>query len=233
LAHTAARLMIDTVRSGLALIGILTFVANAAFGALDVPLDAYRSAAADGATGTVAGRAVDEADRRAAADEPRVGLAVTLVPRSRALLDELGGIKRRLRSEPSTYPTSARAVVQARRTYERALAAAGAGDLVRYTPGSVDGTFQLEQVPVGDWLLLVEHAVFKSKPGPIQGRQEWQTFRKQEQFLGYYAVTFWLEEVRVSRGDTATVELTERNAWMTGIEEKRTPDAMPPRRPAR
>ena len=213
----------------LALLVVATVASGAA---LDVSLDAYRTAAADGATGTVAGRAVDEADRRSVPDEPRAGIGVTLIPRSRALLEELAEIKRRVRSQPTTYPTSARAVVEARRTYERALAAAGAGDLVRYVPGSADGTFQLEQVPAGEWLLLVEHAVFVNKPGPVQGRQEWATFRKQSQFLGYYTVTFWLAEMRVSRGQTATIELTERNAWMTGIEEKRTPDAQPPRRPA-
>jgi len=46
---------------------------------------------------------------------------------------------------------------------------AGAGDLVRYVPGSADGTFQLERVPVGHWILLVEHAVFVNKPGPLKG----------------------------------------------------------------
>ncbi|PYO01582.1 MAG: hypothetical protein DMD91_07185 [Candidatus Rokuibacteriota bacterium] len=219
------------VRPGLLALAALVVASAASGGGLDVTIDAYRAAATDGATGTVTGRAIDESDRRSAPDEPRVGIGVTLVPRSRALLEELGGIKRRVRSQPTTYPTSARAVVEARRNYERALATAGAGDLVRYVPGSADGTFQLEHVPIGEWVLLVEHAVFVNKPGPIQGRQEWTTFRKEPQFLGYYAVTFWLEELRVARGETAAVELTERNAWMTGIEEQRTPEPKPPRRP--
>ena len=47
------------------------------------------------------------------------------------------------------------------------------------------------------------------------------------------AVTFWLDELRVGRGETATVQLSERNAWMTGIDEKWTPGPQPPRRPAR
>src|SRR5262249_39458383 len=140
---------------------------------------------------------------------------------------------RRVRAEPTTYPTSARAVVEARRQYERALTDAGAGDLVRYAPGSADGTFELDRVPAGDWVLLVEHAVFVNKPGPLPSRQEFETFRKNPQFLGYYAVTLWLEEVKVARGETATFELNERNAWMVGIDEKRTPDARPPQRPAR
>ena len=222
-----------SVRQALYALAVLV-VATTAFGApLDVSLDAYRAAAADGATGTVVGRAVDEADRRNSPDEPRVGIGVTLVPWSRSLVEELEEIKRRVRVQPATYPTSARSVVEARRTYERALTGAGAGDLVRYVPGSADGTFQLERVPVGHWILLVEHAVFVNKPGPAQGRQEWGTFRRKPQFLGYYAVTFWLDEVQVSRGETATVELTERNAWMTGIDEKWTPGPQPPRRPTR
>jgi hypothetical protein len=209
-------------------------VATVAFAApLDVSLDAYRAAAADGATGTVVGRAVDEADRRNSPDEPRVGLGVTLVPLSRTLLDELEEIKRLARVKPATYPTSARSVVEARRTYERVLSEAGAGNLVRYAPGSADGTFQFDQVPVGQWMLLVEHGVFVSKPGQAQTSQEWSTFRKKPQFLGYYAVTFWLHKLQVSRGETATVELNERNAWMTGIDEKWTPGPQPPRRPTR
>ncbi|OLD95397.1 MAG: hypothetical protein AUG80_16810 [Candidatus Rokubacteria bacterium 13_1_20CM_4_68_9] len=79
----------------------------------------------------------------------------------------------------------------------------------------------------------MEHAVFVNKPGQAQGAQEWNTFRKRPQFLGYYAVTFWLDELRVARGETATVQLSERNAWMTGIDEKWTPGPEPPRRPAR
>jgi len=207
-------------------------VATTALGApLDVSLDAYRAAAADGATGTVAGRAVDEADRRNTPDEPRVGIGVTLVPSSRALLNELEEIKRLARVRPATYPTSARSVVEARRAYERVLSEAGAANLVRYAPGSADGTFQFDQVPAGEWILLVEHSVFVSKPGPAQTSQEWSTFRKKAQFLGYYAVTFWLDKLQVSRGETATVELNERNAWMTGIDEKWTPGPQAPRRP--
>ncbi len=222
-----------SVRQGRYALAVLA-MATAAFGApLDLSLDAYRVAAADGATGTVAGRAVDEADRRNSQDEPRVGIGVTLVPWSRTLLDELQEIKRRVRVKPATYPTSARSVVEARRTYERALNSAGAGDLVRYAPGTADGTFQFEHVPAGQWILIVEHAVFVNKPGQAQGAQEWDTFRKRPQFLGYYAVTFWLDELRVGRGETATVQLSERNAWMTGIDEKWTPGPEPPRRPAR
>jgi len=214
-------------------LGAVVLAANVGVAALDVSIDAYRTAEAGGAMGTVSGRAMDETDRRSAPDEPRVGVAVTLVPRSDALLGQLREIKRRVRAEPTTYPTSARAVVEARRRYERALTDAGAGDLVRYVPGSADGTFELDRVPAGDWVLLVEHAVFVSKPGPLPSRQEFDTFRKNPQFLGYYAVTLWLEEVKVARGETATFELNERNAWMEGLDEKRTPDAGAPRRPAR
>src|SRR5262245_13683724 len=227
---TTRGMMIRQAKYAFAVLG----VATAAFAApLDVALDAYRAAVADGATGTVAGRAVDEADRRNTPDEPRVGIGVTLVPSSRALLNELEEIKRLARVKPATYPTSARSVVEARRAYERVLSEAGAGSLVRYAPGSADGTFQFDQVPAGQWMLLVEHAMFVNKPGQVQTSQEWSTFRKKPQFLGYYAVTFWLDKLQVSRGETATVELNERNAWMTGIDEKWTPGPQPPRRPTR
>src|SRR5262249_31592345 len=83
LAYTTARGM--SLRQGRYALAVLA-MATAAFGApLDLSLDAYRVAAADGATGTVAGRAVDEADRRNSQDEPRAGLGQTRGPATRKL----------------------------------------------------------------------------------------------------------------------------------------------------
>ena len=113
-----------TIRQAGCALAVLAMVTTGFAAPLDVALDAYRAAAADGATGTVAGRAVDEADRRNSQDEPRVGIGVTLVPWSRTLLDELQEIKRRVRVQPATYPTSARSVVEARSS--RRTAATGA-----------------------------------------------------------------------------------------------------------
>src|SRR5437899_7325371 len=210
LANTTIRGM--SVRQALYALAVLV-VATAASGApLDVSLDAYRAAAADGATGTVVGRAVDEADRRNSPDEPRVGIGVTLVRWARSLVEELEEIKRRVRVQPATYPTSARSVVEARRTYERALNSAGAGDLVRYAPGTADGTFQFEHVPAGQWILIVEHAVFVNKPGQAQGAQEWNTFRKRPQFVGYDPDTFWTDALRVGRVETSIGKLRDGNA---------------------
>src|SRR2546428_10592857 len=80
LANTTARGM--SVRQGRYALAVLA-MATAAFGApLDLSLDAYRVAAADGATGTGAGRDVGEADRRHRQDAPPGGLGAPLGPRS-------------------------------------------------------------------------------------------------------------------------------------------------------
>ncbi|HXF96575.1 MAG TPA: hypothetical protein VNI61_10805, partial [Gemmatimonadales bacterium] len=101
----------------------------------------------------------------------------------------------------------------------------GGSDLLRRAVSGPDGTFLVPEVPAGPWLLLGERRVWVDKPGPGLSRRERQIFRDRPRLLGYHAVTFWVREVPVLPGDRVSVELTDRNAWMTGIAEKRGPGA--------
>jgi hypothetical protein len=150
---------------------------------------------------------------------------VTLVPRSQALLDRLAALKRALRDDPRRYSSSAEAVSAARQAYEQALARQGSGPLVRRAVSAADGAFDLGTVPAGPWLLLAERSVFVERPGPAPSRRDRQVFGERTRLLGYYTLTFWLREVSVEPGGIVMVELTDRNAWLTGISEKRAPGA--------
>ncbi len=184
-------------------------------------LDGYLRAAAEGRSGTVTGQAVGGPASPDGPDRPLGRLAVTLVPASPALLDRLREVRERARDDLAAYRRSAEAFAGVRRWYEQQLSEAGAGHLVRSTSTGEDGRFELQDVPAGAWLLLAEHAVRVRTPG--SGNRPGRAFRPQPRLVAYHAVTVWVREVVVEPGQTTTVELTERNAWMTGIAEERQP----------
>lgn len=221
LADPSRRLSVSGV-----LVGLLLLVSGpAAPVALDVPIQAYRAAAEAGAVGTVAGRAVADPKR---AGEPPAGLddvSVTLVPRSEALLVELERIRGQARRDADAYRSSARDVARARQGFERALARAGDADLVRFTAVEPDGAFVLGQVPAGAWLLVAQRAVFVPIAGDPPSRRERESFQPRSRLTGYLAVTIWLRELTVRSGESETVELTDRNAWMRAIAEERAPQS--------
>ncbi len=224
LAHEAPRGAAG-MSARLALVGLL--VAAAAFAAaLDVPTERYRQAADAGAVGTIAGRAFEEPRRKTEADRPLGDVGVTLLPRSEDFLARLGAMKVRMRADVAFYQESAAALIAARREFERALSAAGAGDLVRFVRVNPDGTFELS-VPAGDWILMAHRAVFVAKAtkppkGVYRGHE---IFATNPAMLGYYAVGVWLREVTVGVGQATIVDLHDRNLWVTAIEEKRDLDA--------
>jgi rhodanese-related sulfurtransferase len=192
---------------------------------LDVRPEEYRQAAAAGAVGGVAGRTVGETGRRAAPELPLADVSVTLLPRSEALLARLADIKTMARRDLGVYRESARRIADARRQLERALTEAGAGDLVRYTAVAPDGTFEVEGLPAGRWLLLAQRAEFVSKPTPPPRPRESTIYRREPLMKGYYAVTLWLEELTIAGGQSQRLELSDRNAWMTAIVEERALDS--------
>lgn len=192
----------------------------------DLPPAAYEEAERAGSAGSVRGRAYLEPGRLGGADQPLAALTVTLLPRSEGLLVRLAALKRQLREEPRRYPSSAEAVTAARLDYEQALARGGGERLVRRAVSGPDGTFEFGTVPAGPWLLVAERTVFVERSGPAQPRRERQVFGERPRLLGYQTVTFWVREVSVLPGAQVTVELNDRNAWLTAVTEKRTPDAV-------
>jgi hypothetical protein len=50
-------------------------------------------------------------------------------------------------------------------------------------------------------------------------------YQTQARMQGFQSVTIWLWTLTVSPGETATLELTDRNAWFRGVVEERVLDA--------
>jgi hypothetical protein len=205
---------------------LLLAAAGALAASLDVRVEAYRQAVAAGAVGTVAGRALaEDLHRRRASEQPLGEISVTLLPRSESLLVELHRIKDRARADLDAFRTSALAIADARRAYERALWEAGAPELVRFAAVAPDGRFVLEGVPAGSWLLVAQRAVYVAKGAAHGARRDREVFAPRLSLAGYYAVSVWLREIALAAGQWEAVELTDRNAWMTAIAEEREPGA--------
>ena len=214
--------------AGAVLLSALTVGAES----VDAPIERYREAAAEREIGAVKGRAFEERRRPTGPDLPLTGTSVRLLPRSVAWMVKLQGIKRGARDSIDAYRESATLVTKARELYEKRLLEAGAGDLAQAVTVAEDGTFTLEGVPAGPWVLLASRSTFVSKTshdrrGPAKSPHRPTPFPQPDKLMGYDVVTYWLREVTVVAGAVETVELTDRNAWMTGIAETRQPPPPP------
>jgi len=226
---------------GLALAGLLVALAAAA-GAqtVDAPIDRYREAAGFREMGGVRGRAFQERRKPSAPDVPLPGTAVALLPRSEAWLFRLQAIKRAARDSVDAYREAANLVRVSREAYEKSLLEAGAGDLPQAATVDAEGLFTLEGIPAGPWILLASHSTYVNKaprtpPGPPRPTGRPNPFLVPDTLAGYYVVTYWLRELTVAAGAVEAIELTDRNAWLTGVSESRQPPFLPtqPTRPPR
>lgn len=218
----------------LALAGLLVGLAAVA-GAqgVDAPIERYREAAGFHEIGAVRGRAFHERRKPSAPDEPLAGTAVVLLPRSEAWLLRLQDIKRGARDSVDAYREAANLVRRSREAYEKSLLEAGAGDLPQAATVDGRGLFRLEEIPAGPWILLAYHQSYadKAKRSPPQapsrpgGRP--YLFLVPDRLTGYYVVTYWLRELTVAAGSVDEIELTDRNAWFTGVSEDRQPPPLP------
>jgi len=204
----------------------LLFAGAAAAEAFDVLPDSYRAAAAAGAVGNVTGHVYEERRRPEGADQPLAGAAVTLLPRSAEFLRKFEEVKRTARNSVSDYRAAASAILNLRRAYEKALWESGAVDLVMATVVEADGRFLVENLPAGDWLLIVTRSVATDKrPAGTPSKQQRGVYAPGTHLTGYQRVTIWLREVTVSSGRLESVDLAERSAWFSGVVEERAPDA--------
>ena len=226
LAHAAAApRRAEPVISRLLVLGLL-LTGVPAVQALDVLPDSYRAAAAAGAIGTVKGRVYEERRRPEGPDQPLPGAAVTLLPRSAEFLRKLEEVKRTARSSASDYRAAASAILALRAAYEKNLWESGAVDLVMATVVEADGHFLLENLPAGDWLLIVTRSVATDKRPPAPAsKQQRGVYAPGTHLTGYQRLTIWLREVSVSGGRSESLELPERSAWFSGVVEERAPDA--------
>ena len=228
----------------LAVAGLLVALAAAAGAAgVDAPLERYREAVGVGELGTVRGQVFHERRKPSAPDLPLAGTAVALYPRSESWMFRLQAIKSSARDSVDAYRDAANLVRGSRETYEKSLLEAGAGDLPQAATAGPEGLFTLERIPAGPWILLAYYSNFVGKTtkvpqqgvGPPRPGGRPFPFLVPDKLAGYYALTYWLRELTVTAGSVEALELTDRNAWLTGVSENRQPAPLPtqPRLPPR
>ena len=210
------------IRAALAL--LLLSAGTAA--ALDVDLEPYRQARRSGALGSVAGRVFAEPPKPNAPARPFVGTTVTLLPRSAGLLATLESLKQGSRDSSRAFAAAAPAMRKAREAYERELLEAGAPDLNSLILVDPDGTFRIDDVPAGAWLVVAWHSEVRDVATSRVNPKERQTFQPSYRLRGFQSVTVWLRELNVVGGQSATVELTDRNPWFRGVVEDKVLDAV-------
>jgi hypothetical protein len=154
------------------------------------------------------------------------------LPRSETWLFRLQAIKRGSRDSLDAYREATKLVREAREAYEKSLLEAGAGDLPQAVTVDADGLFALEGIPAGPWILLASNSTYVSKgpqtpPGPPRNSAKANPFLVPDRLAGYHLVTYWMRELTVVGGSVETVELTDRNAWLTGVSENRLPPPLP------
>lgn len=210
-----------TVALAMALVLLLAAVAQG----LDIEIAPYREAAQAGAVGAVMGRAYEERRTPTGADRPLIGTTVTLVPRSGTLLRTFERLKQQARDSADSFRAAAPALRRAREAYERRLWEAGAPELVKTALVDAEGGFRVAEVPAGAWLLVATHAVSVDVSTPHTTRRERQMYKLGPRVVGHQAVKMWVREIAVDRAGTESVNLTDRNAWFTGVAEEKALDA--------
>jgi len=180
----------------------------------------YLRAAADKEVGTVTASASGDARNPASPAVPYEGVSIMLLPYSPAVERQLDAIREHLRDSIKHYMDAAVDVSDARTAYERALLWAGGGELVRGAVSDAKGVATLPGVPSGEWLLIGWREQPQSgKPAKLRAR-ETAGFRDIPLSAGYALVTYWRMRVTVAANGVASVELNDRNVWMTGVKEE-------------
>jgi hypothetical protein len=167
--------------------------------------------------------------RRASSDPvPLAGVSVLLLPFAAEVAARIDQIKARLRDSLATYTRAHADLTAVREQYERQLRAVGAGQLVRRGVSDSSGVLHLDEVPVGDWLMLA----WREEPHPVKSPRtaggDAGRFRDVPVITGYAAVSYWRMRVSVRAGETTAVTLSDRGIWLTAIrEELANPRALP------
>jgi hypothetical protein len=197
--------------------------------ALDVDVKVYDEARGRGETATIAGRVYAERPRPNAPDQPMARAVVVALPRSEALLQRLGELRDRARDSAGAYRAAATQMRAAREAFEREVWQAGGADLVRSAQVDAEGRFALADLPAGRWIVWGTHAEFVESRSPKAAPRDRERFRLPPRLIGYYKERAWLREVETAPGTPATLELTDRNVWFSGVVEDRVLDAGPSR----
>lgn len=178
-------------------------------------VEPYLQARRGEALGVVAARAYVEPTRPGAAPAPQPAVSIVLLPYSAEFDAELGAVKAGLRNSIDTFVQAVGRIESARVDYERALVAAGAGELVRSEATDAQGAVEMTGLPAGDWLLLAWHeGGHLSKHHKIRD-QDAKRYPDIPSTVTYSTVTYWRARITVRKGETAEVSMTDRSVWMT------------------
>jgi hypothetical protein len=188
----------------------------------------YLQARDSHSVGAVVGRATGDAARPSAAPLPYEGVSVILLPNSPELATELEGIRDHARDSLARYMEATADVMDSLAAYERALLAAGGGELIRGEVSDARGLVRLDEIPAGKWLLLAWRT--QSHPGKASKirRQDATAFHELTVSSGHSVVTYWVMPLVVQVGQTTEFDLNDRNVWLNGVRaETRQVDGQP------
>jgi hypothetical protein len=192
--------------------------------ALDVDLGSYHDARRAGALGAVAGKVQAESRTPTGQPRPMTGATVVLLPRSPALWGRFERLKAQSRESSTAFAAAAPEMRKAKEAYERELVQAGAPDLTLLVVVEPDGSFRIDDVPAGSWMLLVWHSTPVDVSTPRTKAKDKSLYQPRPRLQGYQSVTVWLRDVTVAGRETATLELTDRTEWFRGVIEERVLD---------
>src|SRR5215831_8115934 len=179
----------------------------------------YLRARDDRVVGEVVGRAYRDAARPTAPVIPLEGVSVMLLPYSPSVESEIDDIKEHLRDSLKHYMGAAANIDAARDNYESDLVWVGGGELVRGEVSNAQGLVTFAAVPAGEWVLLAWREEVRPGKPPKLRAQETRGFRDIPVSVGHSVVTYWWMRIRVTSGETTTVEFNDRNVWVAAIHE--------------
>ncbi len=169
--------------------------------------------------GDVTGTALGIGPTASSPPVPLTGLALVLVPRSEALLDSLERVKRQSRDSMTAYRTAMPEMQQIFEGFLQTLKDATDVQVIPRTTVDNMGRFALGGVPAGRWILVGRRALHVDRQFK-DTRKETGIYQAQPRLVGYERVMVWLQPVTVEPGVGLAVELTDRNVWFEGVEEK-------------
>ena len=142
-----------------------------------------------------------------------------LLPYSVSVESELDDIKEHLRDRLKNYMGAAADIDAVRSAYETDLLWVGGGELVLGEVSNVQGVVKFGDVPAGEWVLLAWREEVRPGKAPKLRGQETRGFRDIPVSVGHSVVTYWRMRIRVTSGETTSVDLNDRNVWMAAVHE--------------
>jgi hypothetical protein len=221
-------------RAALAAAGLLLLTGSGLAGEGDLTglVEAYLQVRDARALGTLTARAHAEPTRPSAEPAPQPSVSVVLLPYSAAFEAELDTVKAGLRDSLDGYVQAVARIEEARVDYERALVAAGGGELVRSETTDAQGSARIGDLPAGEWLLLAWHESGHTSKRFKLREQDAKRYPHVPAGVTYSIVTYWRARVVIRQGGTVEIAVTDRNVWMTAARQECGTPVPAPRSPA-